>query len=466
MIFGTELKIYNSKNDLVDLNDVDTTLAVKPEGFGAAFENNIFNIGSNFKSSGKELKTSILKLNIYFGLGEDKSEMSEYRKFVEFLNYPPYKLVYTTESGEFYRDCILNEITKTDLNENHVLLEQVSFDLLTPYYKEIISTYKASDNTEGIGKIYSGNSSKRNLVINPNFNNNFSDWSIVGGGNTSTQMLTPVSDKPKSNILKLTSSNNKKAAIQNSYFFYVRENERLSLRIDVKTENNQDYSRPAVSILIGNTSKDFSYSDLGLSNIDKAFKSCLVSFVAQTSGKLSLILLNQNISTLNEMTTYFREPMIIRGDVSDFPDDFYEGAKNSGYYTYPTINSSDSNGKSGIFKIENKSVYVNNERNSPIEIVINGPCKNPYWEVIEGSRILQSDGYNIDIPQGYKLVVSSMVQSQRAKLIDDSGTESNVFAQQDLSHSNFITIPKGRTTLAFHNVGDVEFKYREEYITV
>ena len=43
MIFGTNLKIYNAKNDLVDLDDLDSIFSVSPEGFGAAIENTIFN---------------------------------------------------------------------------------------------------------------------------------------------------------------------------------------------------------------------------------------------------------------------------------------------------------------------------------------------------------------------------------------------------------------------------------------
>ena len=34
MIFGTNLKIYNAKNDLVDLDDLDSIFSVSPEGFG------------------------------------------------------------------------------------------------------------------------------------------------------------------------------------------------------------------------------------------------------------------------------------------------------------------------------------------------------------------------------------------------------------------------------------------------
>lgn len=644
MIFGTNLKIYNAKNDLVDLDDLDSIFSVSPEGFGAAIENNIFNAGASFKSSGIDMKASSLKLNLYFGLGDDNSEMVEYRKFVEFLNYPPYRLVYITEGTELFRDCILNEITKSDINTNQVLLEQVTFDFLTPFYKEISETYKPNSDTEGDGKIYAGDSKPRNLIANPNFLNNMQDWSNMSDPEGTYQLQVPTSDKPNSNILKLTSSNNKLSSFMNAWGLKVRKGERISFRVDIKTENNPDYDRPVIRVVYGAGEKNYKYSDLGITASSSSFKTVAISFVVPEDGVFSLKLINQNLSTIGEMSTYFREPILIRGDVSDMPveqyddsypnlnllkntrnltatsntswwntlfsssqiydsaiksksgvsamnfsfnvyiplnaivgsavtinlkgqtyqawgnigtDDyntitsfsgytikqsdlgkkirlsnpidigskyksfdsaladtdtinirqindtsgfvystikleegstatpwmpsssevkpadypsyvpgFYEGKQVSDSYVYSYVYESEYNGESGVFQIENNSVYIGSAKGSPVEITVHGPCTNPYWEILDGSKVLQSDGYNIDVPEGYRLVVSSVVQKQRVKLIAPDGTISDVYQQQDLSRSNFITIPEGRVTLAFHNVGDVSFKYREEHITV
>ena len=466
MIFGTNLKIYNAKNDLVDLDDLDSIFSVSPEGFGAAIGNNIFNAGASFKSSGVDMKASSLKLNLYFGLGDDNSEMVEYRKFVEFLNYPPYRLVYITEGTELFRDCILNEITKSDINTNQVLLEQVIFDFLTPFYKEISETYKPNSDTEGDGKIYAGTNKPRNLIANPNFLNNMQDWSNMGDPEGTYQLQAPATDKPTSNILKLTSSNNKLSSFMNAWGLKVRKGERISFRVDIKTENNPDYDRPVIRVVYGTGEKDYKYSDLGITSSSSSFKTAAISFVVPEDGVFSLKLINQNLSTLGTMSTYFREPMLIRGEVSDMPVDFYSGKPSNNYYVYPFVYESDYNGKSGVFQIENKSVYIGSAKGSPVEITVHGPCTNPYWEILDGSKVLQSDGYNIDVPDGYKLVVSSIVQNQRMKLIAPDGTISDVYQQQDLSRSNLIAIPEGHVTLAFHNVGDVSFKYREEHITV
>ena len=466
MIFGTNLKIYNAKNDLVDLDDLDSVFSVSPEGFGAAIENNIFNAGASFKSSGVDMKASSLKLNLYFGLGDDNSEMVEYRKFVEFLNYPPYRLVYITEGTELFRDCILNEITKSDINTNQVLLEQVTFDFLTPFYKEISETYKPNSDTEGDGKIYAGTNKPRNLIANPNFLNNMQDWSNMSDPEGTYQLQAPATDKPTSNILKLTSSNNKLSSFRNAWGLLVKKGERISFRVDIKTENNPDYDRPVIRVGYGTGEKNYKYSDLGITASSSSFKTAAISFVVPEDGVFSLKLINQNLSTLGTMSTYFREPMLIRGEVSDMPSDFYSGKSSNNYYAYPFVYESDYNGKSGLFQIENNSVYIGSAKGSPVEITVLGPCTNPYWEILDGSKVLQSDGYIIDVPEGYKLVVSSVVQKQRVKLIAPDGTTSDVYQQQDLSKSNFVTIPEGHVTLAFYNIGEVSFVYREEYITV
>ena len=466
MIFGTNLKIYNDKNDLIDLDDVDTIFSVNPEGFGATIENNIFNAGASFKSSGVDLKASSLKINLYFGLGDDKSEMVEYRKFVEFLNYPPYRLVYITDETELFRDCILNEITKSDINTNQVLLEQVVFDFLTPFYKEISETYKPNSDTEGDGKIYAGTNKPRNLIANPNFLNNMQDWSNMSDPEGTYQVQAPATDKPTSNILKLTSSNNKLSSFYNGWGLLVKKGERLSFRVDIKTENNPDYDRPVIRVSYGIGEKNYKYSDFGITSSSFGFNTATISFVVPKDGVFQLYLINQNWSTLGTMSTYFREPMLIRGDVADMPSDFYSGKPSNNYYVYPFVYESDYNGKSGVFQIENNSVYIGSAKGSPVEITVHGPCTNPYWEILDGSKVLQSDGYNINVTDGYRLVVSSVVQKQRVKLIAPDGTISDVYQQQDLSRSNFITIPDGHVTLAFHNVGDVSFVYREEYITV
>lgn len=461
-----QLKLYNSRNDLIDLVNERWIFGTNPDDMGAKFGNDIFQVGANILISKRQLESSSLKLNMYYGL-EEVTEYESFNRFVEFLNYTPYRLSYENDAvGEVFRDCVLSEVTRPDISEEGMLIGNLTIDFLTPFYKEISETYKPNSDTEGDGKIYAGINKPRNLIANPNFLNNMQDWSNMSDPEGTYQLQVPASDKPNSNILKLTSSNNKLSSFRNAWGLLVKKGERISFRIDIKTENNPDYDRPVIRVIYGTGEKNYKYSDLGITASSSGFKTAAISFVVPEDGVFSFQLINQNLSTLGTMSTYFREPMLIRGDASDMPSDFYSGKPSNNYYVYPYVYESEYNGESGVFQIENNSVYIGSAKGSPVEITVHGPCTNPYWEILDGSKVLQSDGYNIDVPEGYRLVVSSVVQKQRVKLIAPDGTISDVYQQQDLSKSNFVTIPEGHVTLAFHNVGDVSFNYREEYITV
>lgn len=455
--------LYNSEYDLVDLNNHEI-FVLNPTGLGVSFSNSFSNVSANFLQEKSVLNSASLKLDIIFSRNST-TPYEKYEEFVKFLNKPPFKLIYEISGKTFQRDCVLSELSKGEIVTN-VLSESLTLDFTTPFYKEISETYKPNSDTEGDGKIYTGTNKPRNLIVNPNFLNNMQDWSNTSDPEGTYQLQAPASDKPTSNILKLTSSNNKLSSFMNAWGLKVRKGDRLSFRVDIKTENNPDYDRPVIRVGYGAGEKNYKYSDFGITASSSGFKTTAISFVVPDDGVFSLKLINQNLSTLGTMSTYFREPMLIRGEVSDMPSDFYSGKPSNNYYAYPYIYEFDYNGKSGVFQIENNSVYIGSAKGSPVEITVHGPCTNPYWEILDGSKVLQSDGYNIDVPVGYKLVVSSIVQNQRMKLIAPDGTMSGVYQQQDLSRSNLIAIPEGHVTLAFHNVGDVSFKYREEYVTV
>ncbi|NLH34500.1 MAG: phage baseplate protein [Lactococcus chungangensis] len=455
--------LYNSEDDLVDLNNHEI-FVLNPTGLGVSFSNSFSNVSANFLQEKSVLNSASLKLDIIFSRNST-TPYEKYEEFVKFLNKPPFKLIYEINGKTFQRECVLSELSKGEIVTN-VLAESLTLDFTTPFYKEISETYKPNSDTEGDGKIYAGTNKPRNLIANPNFLNNMQDWSNVSDPEGTYQIQAPASDKPNSNILKLTSSNNKLSSFLNTWGLNVRKGERLSFRVDIKTENNQDYDRPVIIVVCGTGEKNYKYSDFGITSSSSDFETATISFIVPENGAFQLYLINQNLSTISEMSTYFREPMLIRGDASDMPVDFYSGKPSNNYYVYPYVYESDYNGKSGVFQIENNSVYIGSAKGSPVEITVHGPCTNPYWEILDGSKVLQSDGYNIDVPEGYRLVVSSVVQKQRVKLIAPDGTISDVYQQQDLSKSNFVTIPEGHVTLAFHNVGDVSFNYREEYITV
>ena len=109
---------------------------------------------------------------------------------------------------------------------------------------------------------------------------------------------------------------------------------------------------------------------------------------------------------------------------------------------------------------------MGSQEGSPLEIIIDGPATNPYWQIVKDARVLQSDGINIDIAEGYRLIVSSVPYDQKCVLIAPDGTVSNVYQQQRLELTNFVTAPPGFSELIFFNAKKVGFRMREEYVVV
>lgn len=135
-------------------------------------------------------------------------------------------------------------------------------------------------------------------------------------------------------------------------------------------------------------------------------------------------------------------------------------------YIYDYVYEGWGQGNNGVFILKNHSRYLGKSIGSPLEVTIYGPAKDPYWNIVKGSEVLQSDGFNIEIPEGYKLVVSSVPQDQKAVLVDRDGVESSVYQQQKLELSNFVTAPIGESVLIFYNCDSVAYRMREERVIV
>lgn len=162
------------------------------------------------------------------------------------------------------------------------------------------------------------------------------------------------------------------------------------------------------------------------------------------------------------------------GGMSDYPIDYdyiYAQTKpkttdRMAYYTYDYIYEGWINGQDGVFRINNESVYLGAQTGSPMEIIIEGPATNPYWQIVRDSQVEQSDGVNITIGEGYTLTVSSIPGQQRCILTAPDGTESNVYQQQRLDLTNFVMAPLGFSELIFFNARRVGFRMREEHVVV
>lgn len=528
-----QFKIYNARGDMIDLTNNGDFLAFNPQGLGVSFSNGFYGANANFLQNGLSLGQKQLELMMMFG-HKSHDGYQRYFEFVKFLNHTPYLLEYETSAGIFHRECVLNELTKTELKEEGTLQESFILDFTTPYFKTVSNKTVIVPPIEGkAGKIYETVTRKRqvfesvpesyqegdiwhwqgedfpgrNLLVSinrsiPRYKNHYD----IGRVNVINKRLyewgvatTVASDpyyRPVANVNpRILGEANAEFVLQFKSVTPSTNNLRVRL-INVKSEKySYIYNGTNDGLLrfkLPETALGafISFDPIGLDNktytVGDEFDIADISLTkgdivhpwspapedltnGQSSGYF-IATKSSNEFNFNDFiyygqsaneNTYYDKIYDYTYSFDDYPAETEES-----YYTYDYVYDGYEDGKDGVFVINNQSVYMESSIGSPCQITVRGPATNPHWQIVQGSEIVQSDGFNLDIPDGYRLVVSSIPQAQRAVLIAPDGTTSNVWQQQDFSKTNFVTFPVGQSRIIFFNCKQVEFTYREESVVI
>ena len=149
-----QFRMYNSRMDLFDLSENEDFISVNPSGLGVLVENDYHASGTNFVTKKRTMGLGELTLTLVLGYMKDNA-YSRYTEFVEFLNHSPYVLVYEFDGREFRRDCVLSELTKSELRMSSTLQESLKLEFTSPFYIERTEQTRPFIPIEGkAGKIY------------------------------------------------------------------------------------------------------------------------------------------------------------------------------------------------------------------------------------------------------------------------------------------------------------------------
>lgn len=514
-----KIRLYNARNDMLDMTNPDM-FGADQEGLGVQFESEFRTADSHFLVEKSELQRKTLSLQLWLG---DRTGQS-YQRFsdlVAFLNHTPYRIEYETPTGTWSRDCILNELTKSLIKEESILVEELQLDFTTPFYIERIERTTDNPPIEGkAGKIYETVTRKRQVFESVPESYQEGDLWNWQGEDFPGRNYWAISKSPEHSYLIYDHSSGTyfNRNVSGSFAtFYINKlsvtvDEKYFLSFEVLPHNETVQFTNGVLYINGMVSTTHNKPTL-----TKGLPSLVYGeFIYQTKGTNDIVhiylnglekerdleFFNWNLTkgtehypwssapedlTNGKSTGYFIatkssnefnfNDFVYYGqsanentyydkiyDYTYSPEDYPTETEES-YYTYDYVYADEDEGKN-VFQVDNHSVYIGSSKHSPCEITIYGPCDNPHWQVTKGSKILQSDGFNLTVPEGHRLVVSSNPQSQRAVIIALDGTVSNVYQQQDLSKSNFVTFPVGRSKILFFNCDKVSFSYREERVTV
>ncbi|MCM0582797.1 phage baseplate protein [Weissella diestrammenae] len=155
-----QFNLINSLGERKQLNDLNS-FAYNPTGLGLSMSNEYYGANANFVGIGIGADQTSIKFNVLFGANGGNA-YQDYSNFIKYLDLTPLQIEYQTDAGVFLKDVNFKELTKSEINEWNVIDEEITFESLTPWYREMSGNSVIYSDQDGDGKIYINNSSENN----------------------------------------------------------------------------------------------------------------------------------------------------------------------------------------------------------------------------------------------------------------------------------------------------------------
>ncbi len=152
-----QLQLANSLGQILDLN-ADDSLLHDIDGLGLSLNNSYSSLGSSFILSGIGMSQNVLSGKLLLSAISDQSYQA-FSDLIDFLNYQPYVLTYTTDAGSWHRDARLKTAAKSELGTSNRLDDDFGIEFMNPWYqlKQATSnSYPVDPSLGTFGKIYGG----------------------------------------------------------------------------------------------------------------------------------------------------------------------------------------------------------------------------------------------------------------------------------------------------------------------
>ena len=143
-------RLINEKGQEFSMMDIENyCLLTEPTGLGFSYETDYEQLGYTFIQKARKLLQGQLPAKINF-LNYDN-----YRKLIDFIQDSEsirlvYKVPYKNREKEYYRDLDINILTKSEMQTNGVISEDVTIDFLSLWYEERTLVYNLDPSEENI----------------------------------------------------------------------------------------------------------------------------------------------------------------------------------------------------------------------------------------------------------------------------------------------------------------------------
>lgn len=140
-----EFKLVNEKGQTYSMMDIHNyCLLTEPSGLGYGYNAEYEQLGNTFITNLRRMEQGKINGQVNF-LNYDN-----YKKLVDFIEKSEslkfsYKVPLTSGVKEYLKDVQIKDITKTEIQENGVMSENITFDCLSLWYEENRVVYTISE---------------------------------------------------------------------------------------------------------------------------------------------------------------------------------------------------------------------------------------------------------------------------------------------------------------------------------
>ena len=145
-----EFRLVNEKGQEYSLMDIENyCLLTEPSGLGLSYSTEYEQLGNTFISNLRKIEQGQINGTVNF-LSYDN-----YKNFVDFIENAEnlkiaYKIPFRDGAKEYFKDINIQSLTKTQIQENGVISEDITFDCLSLWYEEKTAIYNMESQSDEI----------------------------------------------------------------------------------------------------------------------------------------------------------------------------------------------------------------------------------------------------------------------------------------------------------------------------
>lgn len=131
-----EFKLVNEKGQTYSMMDIyNYCLLTEPSGLGYGYETEYEQLGNTFITNLRRMEQGTINGQVNFLNYDNYKKLIDFIERSEILKFL-YKVPYKSGVKEYLKDVQIKDITKTEIQENGVMSENITFDCLSLWYEE------------------------------------------------------------------------------------------------------------------------------------------------------------------------------------------------------------------------------------------------------------------------------------------------------------------------------------------